>query len=64
MNENYIRFLEETVEHTAQMMSRMCNELRKVRYENEFLRGNNVVMKERIEELEKKLKRTEEGSQK
>lgn len=64
MNENYIRFLEETVEQTARMMSRMCNELRKVRYENEFLRGNSVVMKERIEELEKKLKRIEEGSQK
>ena len=64
MNENYIRFLEETVEHTAQMMSRMCNELRKVRYENEILKGNGIVMKERIAELEAKLKRAEEGSQK
>lgn len=59
MYDNYAKFLEETVEQTARMMSRMCHELRITKSENEVLASRVEALKAHLDEVEKKLKERE-----
>lgn len=52
MNDNYTKFLEESLAHEVKMIGRLMDEMRKLRKDAEILSHDRTVMLVRIQELE------------
>lgn len=56
MNDNYTKFLEESLAHEVKMIGRLMDEMRKLRKDAEILSHDRAVMSVRIQELETRIK--------
>ena len=56
MNDNYTKFLEESLTHEVKMIGRLMDEMRKLRKDAEILSHDRTVMLVRIQELEARIK--------
>jgi len=56
MNDNYTKFLEESLTHEVKMIGRLMDEMRKLRKDAEILSHDRTVMMVRIQELEAHIK--------
>lgn len=59
MNDNYTKFLEESLAHEVKMIGRPMDEMRKLRKDAEILSHDRAVMLVRIQELETRIKEIE-----